>query len=158
MKYNRPYVDGLFYLKLQGILIFRNYQFLVALLHFQAVSYDLVYMQREQFRKVFHLTNLKEGCFSSCHVSGTNRKKFWITIKNRVLHHQSGSFLFVSRPWKIKSIFRFTTEFKTRHFYYSIYWNKSCYEDVSRLFTVVIYNTDKSLQRVFSIQFSVSFA
>ena len=46
------------------------------LLHFQAVSYDPVYMQREQFRKVFHLTNLKEGCFSSCHASGTNRKKF----------------------------------------------------------------------------------
>ena len=79
MKYNRPYVDGLFYLKLLGILIFRNYQFLVALLHFQAVSYDPVYMQREQFRKVFHLTNLKEGCFSSCHASGTNRKNSSLT-------------------------------------------------------------------------------
>ena len=46
--------------KVAIIQIFRNYQFVLALLHFLAVSYDSVYM-------VFHFTNLKEECFSSCH-------------------------------------------------------------------------------------------
>ena len=35
--------------KVAIIQIFRNYQFVLALLHFLAVSYDSVYMQRQHF-------------------------------------------------------------------------------------------------------------
>ena len=39
--------------KVAIIQIFQNYQFVLALLHFLAVSYDSVYMQRQHLRRFF---------------------------------------------------------------------------------------------------------